>query len=130
MKWNQKGLTKLGVILAFFLIVVWLAFGKRGLIHLYRMEGQRQEYRERIQELERKNHELLQEIERLRTDDGYIESVARKELNLLKEDEVHYHFAGKNRSGATGPAEPPPPDTGAQGHAGGSSRSTQGPASE
>ena len=130
MKWNKKGLTKIGVILAFFLIVVWLAFGKRGLIHLYRMEGQRQEYRERIQALERKNHELLQEIERLRTDEGYIESVARKELNLLKEDEVHYHFAVKSRSGATRPVEPPPQDTGAQGLAGEAGRDVKGTASE
>ena len=130
MKWNKKGLTKLGVILAFFLIVAWLAFGKRGLIHLYRMEGQRQEYRERIQELERKNRELLLEIERLRTDEEYIESVARKELNLLKEDEVHYHFTGKNRSGASDVADPSPTGTGATGHAAGSGRYVNGSASE
>ncbi len=101
MKGKPKGLTWFGAILVLALIVAWLAFGKRGLVHLYRMEGQRQEYRARIEELEKRNHELLLEIERLRTNEGYIESVARKELNLLKADEVHYHFAEKNRSGTT-----------------------------
>lgn len=89
---NKKGIIRLSVFLFFILVAAWLAFGERGLIHLYKMEGQRRQYRERIQELERKNHELLLEIESLRTDEGYIESVARKELNLLKEDEVQFRF--------------------------------------
>jgi cell division protein FtsB len=101
MELNRKGIQKLAVPVLFALIAAWLAFGERGLIHLYRMEGQRERYRDRIQELERKNHELLLEIERLRTDEEYIESVARKELNLLKEDETHFHFAEELRSGVT-----------------------------
>jgi cell division protein FtsB len=92
MELNKKGIIRLSVFLFFVLAVAWLAFGERGLIHLYKMEGQRRQYRERIQELERKNHELLLEIESLRTDEGYIESVARKELNLLKENEVQFRF--------------------------------------
>lgn len=112
MELNRKGILKPAALVLFALIVAWLAFGERGLIHLYRMEGQRQLYRERIQKLEKKNHELLLEIERLRTDEEYIESVARKELNLLKEDETHFHFAGELQSGVT-PGAPSPggPDT-------------------
>ena len=101
MELNRKGTLKTAVLVLFVLIAAWLAFGERGLIHLYRMEGQRAHYRERIQALEQKNHELLLEIERLRTDEEYIESVARKELNLLKEDETHFHFAEELRSGVT-----------------------------
>jgi len=101
MELNRKRMHKIGVLVLFALIVAWLAFGERGLIHLYRMEGQRQRYRERIQALEQKNHELLLEIERLRTDEEYIESVARKELNLLRENETHFHFAEEIRSGVT-----------------------------
>jgi len=129
MKWNRKVLTKLSVVLAFALIVVWLAFGKRGFIHLYRMEKQRQQYRERIQELEQKNHDLLLEIERLRTDEAYIESLARKELNLLKEDEVHYHFADKTQSGTTSHTGSNAPEKGGPVHAAGSSRGAKAPAS-
>lgn len=101
MELNKKGIIRLSVFLFFILIIAWLAFGERGLIHLYKMEGQRRQYRERIQELERKNHELLREIESLRTDEGYIESVARQELNLLKDNEVQFHFTEESRTGVT-----------------------------
>ncbi len=98
---NRTRVIRPAVVLLFLLLVAWLAFGERGFIHLYKMEAKRQRYQERIQLLERKNHELMREIERLRTDEAYIESVARKELNLLKEDETHFHFAENPRGGVT-----------------------------
>ena len=53
---------------------------------------ERQAHIERIQELVEENQALLEEIERLRTDMSYIESVARRELNLIRENEVVYRF--------------------------------------
>lgn len=74
-------------------MVAWLGFGERGFIHLYRMEKDRRAHLERIREVEKQNHELLEEIKRLRTDKGYLESVARKELGLVKDDEILYRFS-------------------------------------
>jgi cell division protein FtsB len=74
------------------LIIAWLAFGDRGFIHLYRMEKERQSHVERIRILEEENQRLLEQINRLRSDEEYIASEARKELGLLKEDEVVYRF--------------------------------------
>lgn len=79
------------VILGF--IVAWLGFGERGFIHLYRMEKERQAYQERIQQLEEINQDLFDEINRLREDNDYIESIARKELGLVREDEIIYRFS-------------------------------------
>ena len=76
------------------LIVAWLAFGDRGFIHLYRMEKERQAYAERIRILEEENQKLLEQINRLRSDEEYIEEEARKELGLLRENEVIYRFGG------------------------------------
>ena len=75
------------------LAVSWLAFGDRGFIYLYRMENERQEYLDRIQKLELANQELKEEIDRLRYNREYIEETARKELGLVKKDEVIYRFA-------------------------------------
>ena len=75
------------------LIVAWLGFGERGFIHLYRMDRERQACAERISDLETDNRKMLREIERLRTDEEYIEYVARKDLGLVKENEVIYRFA-------------------------------------
>ena len=73
-------------------IVAWLGFGRQGLIHLYRTEMERQAYIDKIRRLAQENQALLEEIQRLRTDMKYVESVARRQLNLIKENEVIYRF--------------------------------------
>lgn len=73
-------------------LVVWLGFGRRALVHLYHTEMDRQTYVERIRRLTAQNQELLKEVERLRTDLKYIEFVARRELSMIKPNEVIYRF--------------------------------------
>lgn len=79
-------------IIIIILVVSWLAFGDRGIRWVYTMEKERQEYLERIKKLEATNEELRVEIERLKYDREYIETAARRELGLLKENEVIYKF--------------------------------------
>jgi cell division protein FtsB len=74
------------------LVVSWLAFGDRGFKWVYTMEKERQEYLERIKKLELANQDLRKEIDRLKYDRDYIETQARRELGLLKENEVIYKF--------------------------------------
>lgn len=83
------------ILLSLGLILAWLAFGDRGLIHLYQMEKERKAYAERILALEKENQRLMEQVEKLRSDKEYIESEARKELGLLKENEVIYRFEGE-----------------------------------
>jgi len=75
------------------IILSWLAFGDRGFIHLYRMEKERQEYIIKIKGLETANKKLMDEIDKLRNDREYIESTARQELGLVKENEVIFRFS-------------------------------------
>lgn len=75
------------------LMVAWLGFGERGFIHLYKMEQERQAYMERIMGLEEENMKLLEEINRLKTDRAYMEAVARRELGLIKDDEILFRFS-------------------------------------
>jgi cell division protein FtsB len=61
------------------------------------MEKKRQAYIERIRKVEEENQALIEEIRRLNTDPAYLESVARKELGFVKEDEILYRFSrGQN----------------------------------
>ena len=94
---NKKDFFKISLITLIVLgvIIAWLAFGERGFIHLYRMEKERQAYLEKIRELEKANQELLEQIERLRDDKDYIESEARKELGLVRENELIYRFSSE-----------------------------------
>ena len=90
---TKTGFLKLTFLILFLgLIVGWLGFGKRGFVHLHKMEKEREAYLETIVKLERKKQSLLDEIERLRTDKEYIESLARRELGLIKDNEILYRF--------------------------------------
>ncbi len=79
----------------------WLWFGDSGFVRLYRTETERQDCLDRIHRLAAENEGLFEEIERLRTDMNYLESVARRELNFIKENEVIYRFES--------PGKAPPP---------------------
>jgi len=94
---NGKDILKISLLAFLFLglVVAWLGFGERGFIHLYRMDTERQAYLERINKLERENRELLEEIQRLRSDRDYVENLGRRELGLVKEDELMYRFETK-----------------------------------
>lgn len=100
---NKKKLFKSSFIalLFFGLIIAWLGFGERGFLHLYKMEKNRQAYLERIRKVEKENQVLIEEIRRLNTDTAYLESVARKELGLVKEDEILYRFSRGEHSRQT-----------------------------
>jgi cell division protein FtsB len=91
---KQKQFWKISLIMIGILVplLAWLVFGKRGLVELYHSDQERQAYEERIRRIDEENRALYEEINRLKTDMEYIESVARKELNLIREDEVMYRF--------------------------------------
>lgn len=80
------------------LIAAWLAFGKRGFIHLYHMEKERQAYLLKIRELEEANEELMEEIRKLKNDSDYIEATARRELGLVRDNEMIFRFSEESRS--------------------------------
>jgi len=95
---KKKGFLKLSLIALLFLglIVAWLGFGEHGFINLYRMEKERQVYQAKIRRLEKANQELLEQINRLRNDNEYIEKVARRELGLVKKDEIIFRFSNEH----------------------------------
>ena len=79
-------------------IVAWLWYGENGFVHLYQTKVEREASLERIRILSEENQALLEEIHRLRTDMGYVESLARERLNLVKENEVIYRFGTHDES--------------------------------
>jgi cell division protein FtsB len=100
---NGKYILKFSLLALMFLglVVAWLGFGEKGFIHLYRMDRERQTYLDKITNLERQNRELLDEINRLRSDRDYVESLGRRELGLVKDDELMYRFGTKKEKEKT-----------------------------
>ncbi|MCF8146507.1 MAG: septum formation initiator family protein [Deltaproteobacteria bacterium] len=109
MRPNIKKLLKIPFIVLFLALLsaAWLWFGEGGFVRLYRSEAERQTCIERIHKLAAENQALLNEVHLLRTDMQYLETVARRNLNLIKENEVVYRFDNES-SGAVD--ETPPPE--------------------
>jgi cell division protein FtsB len=67
-------------------------FGEHGVAHLLRLRAERQELGQAAFALIQTNNRLRGEIQRLRTDDLYLEGLARKQLGLVRPNETVYRF--------------------------------------
>lgn len=74
------------------LLILVTIVGERGALHLWRLRGEKSHLDEQNYRLQRENEALRQRIGRLRNDDGYLEKLAREELNLVRPGEVIYRF--------------------------------------
>ncbi len=103
---RKRNLLKIPLIIIGILcpLIMWLGFGDQGLFKLYRTEMERQAYIERIRRLTDENKALLEEIARLRSDMKYVESIARKNFNMLKQNEVLYRFEDSEKLNENEPA--------------------------
>ena len=59
---------------------------------LRQLRGERQQFGEQTVLLLKQNRALRDEAARLKQDDLYLESLARRELGLVRPNEVVYHF--------------------------------------
>jgi len=84
------------------LLAVSLIFGRHGLLDLDKMQKENERSLAVIKELKEKKKLLGAEIRRLREDRQYLESVARKELGLVKDNEIIYRFKRKWNGGGQG----------------------------
>lgn len=84
-------------------------FGEKGILRTMKLGQERAALQSRIAELEATQEELRKEIEALRSDRQYIESVARRELGMVKEDEVVYQFSNAAKAPESGHEDPARP---------------------
>ncbi len=78
--------------------ILWLLFSPgQGLFHYQGLQRRLRALVEENRDLERRNAELQQEIERLRSDDSYLEELARKRYGLLRDNESVYTFKPKKK---------------------------------
>jgi cell division protein FtsB len=75
-----------GLALVAFLFVIGL--GNRGAVDLYQLTLERDRLQMANHEIQEENEALYRTIERLKSDPGLIENIARTELGMTKRDEV------------------------------------------
>jgi cell division protein FtsB len=87
-----------GIILLVGLIVlVWFfaLFGEKGVIKIIQLRRERDKILADVNRIQEENKRLQEEIKRLREDPRYLESVARNDLGLIKENEILFIFEDK-----------------------------------
>lgn len=100
-----------GLVLTLLVVAI---VGDKGILCAIQSQQQKEALQQQIQSLESANKDLLKEIESLRSDPRYLEAISRKELGMVREDELVYQFRSHQKTGeppSTPPtsADPPPP---------------------
>jgi cell division protein FtsB len=95
------------MILLILVLLGFALFGDKGIINTLRMHQYKESLRDKIDELETDNARLRREIEALRNDHRYLESLARRELGMVKDDELVYQFPSSSRPVLAPAAENP-----------------------
>ncbi len=67
-------------------------FGDKGVLQLLRLQKELNRIKQANKGTEAENRKLREEVRRLQNEKRYIEEIARKELGMVKEDEIIYQF--------------------------------------
>jgi cell division protein FtsB len=86
-------------------ILFFTIFGERGLLRIYHLSKDRLELQKKAEELKAGNDRMKREIEALKSDRRYLESIARRDFGLVRPNEVIYQFPATATS-ATGNQQP------------------------
>lgn len=83
-----KKITLFSVVSILFLLFLLILVGDNGLLDMNKLQKGKRDLTRKNEELARENVSLYREIDRMKNDPAYLESVARQELGVIAEDEV------------------------------------------
>ncbi len=85
----KNGLIFSIVIVGMIVLLFVAVFGDKGAADLSLLRQEKRLIMQQNERLESENRDLMRQIDRLREDDlGFIEDIARRELGMVREDEV------------------------------------------
>jgi cell division protein FtsB len=98
--WNGGRVLTIGLLCAIIGVASSVVLGHDGLRNLIALRAERQRLGEQAVALMEQNTSLRDQVKRLRSDDRFLESIARRELGLVRSDEIVYRFHRKAKPGA------------------------------
>jgi cell division protein FtsB len=78
-------------------ILFFTVFGDKGLLRIYELRQDKARIEKRLIEIRGENDNLKREVVALQSDRRYIERIARKDLGLVRSNEVIYQFAADSK---------------------------------
>lgn len=85
-------------ILAVTFILYFTIFGERGLLRIYHLNREKQDVQQRLETLKNDNLKLVREVDALKNDRRYLESIARRDFGMVRKNEIIYQFPPKSES--------------------------------
>jgi len=82
-------------LLAVAFILFFTIFGERGLLQIYHLNKEKQEVQLRMEAIKGDNLKLVREVDALKNDRRYLESIARKDFGMIRKNEIIYQFPQK-----------------------------------
>lgn len=79
-------------ILGISFILYFTIFGERGLLRIYHLSREKQDVQTRLDLLKGDNQKLVREVDALKNDRRYLESIARRDFGMVRKNEIIYQF--------------------------------------
>lgn len=73
-------------------ILFFTVFGEKGLLRIYELKKDKSVIDLRLVKIKEENDKLKREVVALQSDRRYLESIARKDLGMVRSNEVVYQF--------------------------------------
>ncbi|NVN98998.1 MAG: septum formation initiator family protein [Geobacteraceae bacterium] len=73
-------------------ILFFTIFGERGLLRIYHLNREKQDVQSRLDLLKGENQKLVREVDALKNDRRYLESIARRDFGMVRKNEIIYQF--------------------------------------
>lgn len=102
-KYKKAVLPVICVLLVVFLLLI--VFYRNGILDLNKKKAELQVQIEKNEALKEENTGLYREVTRLKSDQEYLEQVARKELGMIKKNEIIVKFHSDDKKGSGDAAE-------------------------
>ena len=83
-------------ILAVVFILFFTIFGERGLLRIYHLNKEKKDVQLRLETLKGDNLKLVREVDALKNDRRYLESIARRDFGMVRKNEIIYQFPSKS----------------------------------
>jgi cell division protein FtsB len=83
-------------ILAVAFILFFTIFGERGLLRIYHLNKEKHDVQRRLDALKSDNLKLVREVDALKNDRRYLESIARRDFGMVRKNEIIYQFPPKS----------------------------------
>lgn len=80
-------------------ILFFTVFGERGILHIHRLKAEKEVILKQAETLRVENDRLKREIEALKSDRRYLESIARRDFGLVLPNEIVYQFPKTENTG-------------------------------